>query len=129
MTLFANPVELPLDAITGIEYCEQGMLLTLDAEKAHDIARQFGRYTKKLKLSILIWDGLYNDEPCLMSLIVTGQKRVWGDGVYDLIPSDSERRTTQLMREYLSSSKINRRGGSNVYHRYQKIRSARHVSA
>lgn len=100
MTLFANPVELPIDAITGIEYCEQGTLLTLNPEKAHDIARQFGRYTKKLELSILIWDGLYNDEPCLMSLIVTGQKHVWGDGVYNLKTTDNERRTASLMREW-----------------------------
>lgn len=102
MTLFANHVDLPLESITNIDRNEFGTLLTLNPAKAHDIARQFGRNTKKLKLSILIWDGLYNDKPCLMSLIVTGQKHVWGDGVHDLKISDSERRTASLMREVIN---------------------------
>lgn len=97
MTLFANRVEIPLEAVTDIEHVEFGVLLTLDPAKAPDIARQFGRYTANLKLSILIWGGLNNDKPCTMSLIVEGIRHLIGDGVYDLKPTESELHTVSLM--------------------------------
>lgn len=99
MILFANHVDLPLEAVTDIEHNEVGTLLILNPAKAPDIMRQFGRYTPKMKLEILIWDGLYGDTPCIMSLVVQGARHTWGDGIYDLKPSDSELHTVSLMRD------------------------------
>lgn len=99
MTLFANHVDLPLEAVTDIEHNEVGTLLTLNPAKAHDIVQQFGHYAEKMKLWILIWDGLYGDAPSLMSLVVMGVRRMWGNGVYDLKPTANELHIVTLMRD------------------------------